>query len=507
MKKHAFALCFILLLFRVSATHIIGGYFDVNHINGNNFEVRLLIYADCTNGSTNSFFSEFISVNLYDQLTNDTIQVINLRKRMDFGPIFKGDACTQLNYCIEEFVFIDTVNLTDNPNGYYLSWESCCRNGSLENLLDPLSSGTVFYIDIPDPSLKNSSPKFNGYPDLPFFCTGILNEHDLSAVDKDGDSLVYTLIDPFTSSCTNCSPTKNFPNCMWKPPFSVQDPLGCSTQPTLDYLTGKFYSIPNYQGLFVVSYRVDEYRNGMKIGSVNRDFEFISALCKPYIPLISDKKQIEIQGGEKICTDIIAIDPTGSKVTLNFEQKLTSVPGITINQGELSNQGLFTLESLVNNSVVVMSSSENFISSDTATFSGTGKVGLQVCYEPRCESVDTTIELTMEAYGEGCFGSDTVKTILRYTVTSNSEILRVPNVFSPNNDGVNDQWFVDSNCPVEFDGWILNRWGNTIKTISSKDNSWDGNDVNGTPLVEGVYFCLIKTHSGRTFQTSISLIN
>lgn len=507
MTKHALTCCFILLLIRVSATHIIGGYLDVTYLNASNFEVRLWVYTDCKNGSTNSFFSDYISVNLYDQLTHDTIQVIDLRKRMDFGPIFKGDQCTKLNYCIEEFVFIDTVSLSDNPNGYYLSWESCCRNGSIENLLDPLSSGSVFYIDIPDPALKNSSPKFTGYPELPFFCTGILNEHDLSAIDKDGDSLVYELIDPFTSNCTNCSPPKIFPHCVWKPPFSEQDPLGCSFLPVLDGISGKFSSTPNHQGLFVISYKVDEYRNGKKIGTVIRDFEFISSVCHPYSPFISEQETIEIHGSERICRDVMAIDPTGSKVTLNFSKKLTSLTEISLYQGELTNQGLYALEGFVNGSIVSMQSSKNFMTSDSVTFTGNGKVGLQVCYQHACSMIDTTIEFILEAYGEGCFGSDTAKSILRFKVTNNSDILRVPNVFSPNNDGVNDYWFVDSECPVEFEGWIMNRWGNTIKKISTKDNSWDGKDANGICLVEGVYFCIINTSSGRTIQTSIALVN
>lgn len=64
-----------------------------------------------------------------------------------------------------------------------------------------------------------------------------------------------------------------------------------------------------------------------------------------------------------------------------------------------------------------------------------------------------------------------------------SEVI-FPNIFTPNNDGSNDFWFPKGAYEkIE----IINRWGLEVKTID-KGQSWDGNDNNGTPLSEGIYY-------------------
>ncbi|WP_461791363.1 T9SS type B sorting domain-containing protein [Pedobacter sp.] len=64
----------------------------------------------------------------------------------------------------------------------------------------------------------------------------------------------------------------------------------------------------------------------------------------------------------------------------------------------------------------------------------------------------------------------------------------IPNVLTPNNDGINDTWEVKSPSDTEF--YILNRWGSTIFNGVSKSNiiSWDGRDINGSNCNDGVYF-------------------
>jgi gliding motility-associated-like protein len=66
----------------------------------------------------------------------------------------------------------------------------------------------------------------------------------------------------------------------------------------------------------------------------------------------------------------------------------------------------------------------------------------------------------------------------------------VPNVITPNNDGVNDEIdfnsFLDE-C-IDFDVYILNRWGNVVYKSKRDDLSFKGNDVDGQQLKEGVYF-------------------
>ncbi len=71
--------------------------------------------------------------------------------------------------------------------------------------------------------------------------------------------------------------------------------------------------------------------------------------------------------------------------------------------------------------------------------------------------------------------------------------LKVPNAFSPNNDGVNDVFMVTYKSLVEFEAYIFNRWGQRIYEwrFADIDKGWDGT-FNGSPVKDGVYFIVIK---------------
>jgi gliding motility-associated-like protein len=80
-----------------------------------------------------------------------------------------------------------------------------------------------------------------------------------------------------------------------------------------------------------------------------------------------------------------------------------------------------------------------------------------------------------------------------------------PNVFSPNNDGVNDFFFFNPSGITELSCTILNRWGNVITSFDSVEASWDGKTPNGDECPDGTYFYVvrykfpngeIKTHHG-----------
>ena len=61
----------------------------------------------------------------------------------------------------------------------------------------------------------------------------------------------------------------------------------------------------------------------------------------------------------------------------------------------------------------------------------------------------------------------------------------VPNVFTPNNDGVNDYFKISTLNASELEVIILNRWGNVVHEITTLDCVWDG-DVNGKQADDGV---------------------
>jgi gliding motility-associated-like protein len=74
-------------------------------------------------------------------------------------------------------------------------------------------------------------------------------------------------------------------------------------------------------------------------------------------------------------------------------------------------------------------------------------------------------------------------------------IVEAPNVFSPNNDGTNESFFLTSKNVVKLELVILNRWGNVLfertgeDLLNTPNNNpmWDGK-INGVMASEGVYF-------------------
>jgi gliding motility-associated-like protein len=73
-----------------------------------------------------------------------------------------------------------------------------------------------------------------------------------------------------------------------------------------------------------------------------------------------------------------------------------------------------------------------------------------------------------------------------------SELGSVPNVFTPNGDAINDEWFVEAACLENYQCQILNRWGDLVFESKNWNQKWNGKDLKGNELVEGTYFYRIS---------------
>jgi gliding motility-associated-like protein len=58
--------------------------------------------------------------------------------------------------------------------------------------------------------------------------------------------------------------------------------------------------------------------------------------------------------------------------------------------------------------------------------------------------------------------------------TINKEEIYIPNVFSPNGDGINDKLYVHGNNITYLEFYIYNRWGELIFNTNDLDHGWDG---------------------------------
>jgi gliding motility-associated-like protein len=89
-----------------------------------------------------------------------------------------------------------------------------------------------------------------------------------------------------------------------------------------------------------------------------------------------------------------------------------------------------------------------------------------------------------------------------------SETFFIPNIFTPNNDGTNDEWIIN-NLPVNTHIQIYNRWGLEVAgsniPAGQETYKWNGKTIAGKECYEGVYYYLISTINKR-YKGVIQLI-
>ena len=80
--------------------------------------------------------------------------------------------------------------------------------------------------------------------------------------------------------------------------------------------------------------------------------------------------------------------------------------------------------------------------------------------------------------------------------------ITIPNIFSPNGDGINDEFFIINTGLNTLTCFIYNRWGELLYTITSPNNFWDGRTPNGGNAPDGTYFYIMKAQGsdGKSYK-------
>jgi gliding motility-associated-like protein len=86
---------------------------------------------------------------------------------------------------------------------------------------------------------------------------------------------------------------------------------------------------------------------------------------------------------------------------------------------------------------------------------------------------------------------DSVSKVIKVELPSKVE---VPNVFTPDGDGVNDVYFLRANTLSEIEFKIVDRWGRIVYEVISKEGnvSWDGKNQYGVDSAAGTYFYILN---------------
>lgn len=267
------------------ASHIVGGEMIYECLGNNEYLITLKVYRDCFSGAAG--YDNPTNVFIFDANGNIVETLPIPFPGSDTLPNNSGNPCLQVppGICVEEAIFQYTVTLDPSPGGYTMIYQRCCRNYSIDNISSPDNTGATYLGHIPDPSLAecNSSPYFNNFPP-PIICLAEPLVFDHSATDPDGDSLVYSICDPFSgASSLNPYPNPPLPPpygfVSFVPPYSSANPMGGSPSLAINSSTGQLTVTPTSTGQFVVGICVTEYRNGQLLSEHKRDFQFNVAQC------------------------------------------------------------------------------------------------------------------------------------------------------------------------------------------------------------------------------------
>ena len=172
----------------------------------------------------------------------------------------------------------------NDPEGYYIAWERCCRNNFVNNINYQGQINTVgqtFFLQFP-PVVKDEMPFVNSTPILfpplrDYACVGKPFYTEFGGTDLDGDSLVYSLVDPLDSSTDQARPqitSAPYKSIPWVPGIDV-DNMVPGRPPLAVDKRGLLTVTPESTGLFVFALKVEEFRQGEKLGEVRRDFQML----------------------------------------------------------------------------------------------------------------------------------------------------------------------------------------------------------------------------------------
>jgi gliding motility-associated-like protein len=410
MKKILLIIFVLVVNTELFATHVVGGNFVITQTGPNTFNIVCRFYRDC--GAGNAAMPTSLSVGVYDKVTNALVQNLTMTNPV-ITNIALGDACyTPTGICVQEGLFtLTNVNIPNNPNGYYLQTQVYARNGIILNIQNPGSTGMSFYAEIPDPAIPgmNSSPDFGPYPSDGYLCISNTKLINFNVTDPDGDSLVYSLVTPLASVGTgNLTQPGPYPDVTWQAPYSLADIVGGTPVMSINPVTGTITAAPSVLGTFVFAVRVEEYRNGIKIGEVRRDVQYRSLNCTVDSPpqFINQQSVINVYVDQNACFDILALDTDGQD-TIYLD---VSSPDINIAQSFIpptnNGNGTYTYNNFQGSGNLTVN---HFVQNGT-NFEGVGQIPMRFCFTPTCQDVNETFSLSLISYSLGCAGSDTVQT-------------------------------------------------------------------------------------------------
>jgi gliding motility-associated-like protein len=322
----------ILLLMSLSycnADHFAGAELSYECLgtNGSNdsslYDIKLIVYRDCAGVD----FAPYYDI-LYQSLSCG-IPFTQLRLlggvREEITNLCPGDTSqcgdfTSNIHGLERKIYSAKIMLP-HCNDWYFYWKNQNRNSAgLTNIAD---AGTLLFQPIfVEMRFDNSVYHCESFFD---FTIGNFMEQDLCVGDtmvfdfmaamgnSDGDSAIFTLVPPLTDG--------NGDSVFYELGYSYDYPITSNIGFSLDSITGVLTFAPTFLSSSIFAVKIQEYKNGVKIGESTRDMQLITNVCQNSRPTFNVSADTFFLCANKMfCKNIKGIDLDGDDVEVSVIQ-------------------------------------------------------------------------------------------------------------------------------------------------------------------------------------------
>jgi gliding motility-associated-like protein len=322
-----------------------GAEITYTHVSGNDYEVTLVVYRDCsgislsTTSQTVTFQSASCGQNFTSALpyvsTIDVSQVCGTALTTCNGGTNPGT---------QQYVYRGIVTMTPCTD-WIMRWNSGTRNPATTNLVSASTRNLYIQNTLNNiAGVNNNSPQFFNIP-TPYLCINQLVIYSHAASDPDGDSLYYSLATPLTTPGPPGTPIP------FAGGYTQAQPMITSSGMNLNQQTGEMCFTPSAIQVSVVSILIEEFRNNVLIGTQIREMQVIVANCTNQNPTTGvaptcggaggmtnitggasvdsvDQNSILMCPNESVCFDVIFSDPDGDDIYVTSNAAI-AMPGAT----------------------------------------------------------------------------------------------------------------------------------------------------------------------------------
>lgn len=332
----------LLLICQHTKAQILGADITYQHTSGTQYDFTLTIYRDCDNEQIvkNQEIIDAQSVNCDQKfpvavtrdasLSGDVSPACEARDNTCEG----GDAIG-----IFKEVYTGSVDLGTRCNDWSFTWLECTDTEVLDNV--EYEDEECVFVEATlnnEEAPGNSSPQF-GREAFAYNIVGNDARYNPQVTDTDGDNLEYELVTPRIRS----EETVTF-----LPPYSAETPVSSSTPVAFDNNTGILsYNLDQPQRA-VAAIRVNEYQNGVLVGSTVRTFQIIGEESDNNNPVLSgfddtEQYEIDVCAGQELDLRIYGSDPDEQdSLWMEWDEGIENAEFEVINDGTNSPFGVFS---------------------------------------------------------------------------------------------------------------------------------------------------------------------